>query len=84
MAANVLDFEPHMALFVPDHDPLLFYKRIVAIAQVSLESKGYLAIEIHEDLAAQSLALLQTDAFENPRIYRDLQGKERMILAQKA
>ena len=84
MAANVLDFEPHMALFVPDHDPLLFYKRIVAIAQVSLQSKGYLALEIHEDLAAQTLALLQTDAFENQRIYRDLQGKERMILAQKA
>jgi release factor glutamine methyltransferase len=84
MAANVLDFEPHMALFVPDHDPLLFYKRIVAIAHTSLHSKGYLALEIHEDLAAQTLALLQTDAFENPRIYRDLQGKERMILAQKA
>jgi release factor glutamine methyltransferase len=84
MAANVLNFEPHMALFVPDHDPLLFYKRIVAIAQVSLQSKGYLALEIHEDLAAQTLALLQTDAFKNPRIYRDLQGKERMILAQKA
>jgi release factor glutamine methyltransferase len=84
MAANVLDFEPHMALFVPDHDPLLFYKRIVAIAQVSLQSKGYLALEIHEDLAAQTLALLQTNAFKNQRIYRDLQGKERMILAQKA
>jgi release factor glutamine methyltransferase len=84
MAANVLDFEPHMALFVPDHDPLLFYKRIVAIAHTSLRSKGYLALEIHEDLAAQTLALLQTNAFENPRIYRDLQGKERMILAQKA
>jgi release factor glutamine methyltransferase len=84
MAANVLDFEPHIALFVPDHDPLLFYKRIVAIAHTSLRSKGYLALEIHEDLAAQTLALLQTDAFENPRIYRDLQGKERMILAQKA
>jgi release factor glutamine methyltransferase len=84
MAANVLDFEPHMALFVPDHNPLLFYKRIVAIAHASLQSKGYLALEIHEDLAAQTLALLQTDAFQNPRIYRDLQGKERMILAQKA
>lgn len=84
MAANVLDFEPHMALFVPDHDPLLFYKRIVAIAQVSLQSKGYLALEIHEDLAAQTLGLLQTDAFKNQSIYRDLQGKERMILAQKA
>ena len=84
MAANVLDFEPHMALFVPDHDPLLFYKRIVAIAHACLQSKGYLALEIHEDLAAQTLALLQTDAFQNPRIYRDLQGKERMILAQKA
>jgi release factor glutamine methyltransferase len=84
MAANVLDFEPHMALFVPDHDPLLFYKRIVAIAHASLQSGGYLALEIHEDLSAQTLALLQTAAFENPRIYRDLQGKERMILAQKA
>ena len=84
MAANVLDFEPHMALFVPDHDPLMFYKRIVAIANASLQSKGYLALEIHEDLAVQTIALITPEVFEKPRIYRDLQGKERMILAQKA
>ena len=84
MQANVLDFEPHMALFVPDNDPLLFYSRIIEIAQKSLNQEAYLALEIHEDFAAQTLALLQTDAFENARIYRDLQGKERMILAQKS
>jgi release factor glutamine methyltransferase len=84
MQSNVLDFEPHMALFVPDNDPLLFYRQIIKIAQTSLVVEGYLALEIHEDLAAQTLALLPTHAFKNQRIYRDLQGKERMILAQKA
>jgi len=84
MKANVLDYEPHMALFVPDHKPLLFYKKIVSIALIHLKSNGYLALEVHEDLATQTRALLEVGAFKNQIICKDLQGKERMILAQKA
>lgn len=83
MAPNVLDFEPHLALFVPDHDPLLFYKRIIAVALNNLQSGGFIALEIHENLAVQTMKLLHVKEFKNQGIYRDLQGKDRMILAQK-
>lgn len=84
MQANVLDFEPHMALFVPDNDPLMFYRQLVQIAQSSLVAEGYLALEIHEDFALETLALFEYRQFKNVQIHRDLQGKQRMILAQKA
>ena len=84
MQANVLDFEPHMALFVPDNDPLLFYRQISLIAHEALNSEAYLALEIHEKFALETKALLAGLGFKNVTIHRDLQGKERMILAQKA
>jgi release factor glutamine methyltransferase len=84
MQANVLDFEPHMALFVPDNDPLLFYRQISLIAHEALNSEAYLALEIHEKFALETKALLAAIGFKNVTIHRDLQGKERMILAQKA
>ncbi|MDP5066713.1 MAG: peptide chain release factor N(5)-glutamine methyltransferase [Crocinitomicaceae bacterium] len=84
MQANVLDFEPHMALFVPDNDPLLFYSRIIEIAQKSLNQEAYLALEIHEKFARETQALFAGLGFKNVTIHTDLQGKERMILAQKA
>lgn len=84
MQANVLDFEPHMALFVPDNDPLLFYRHSVEIAQKSLINGGCLALEIHENFAHETKALVEGGGFKNVTIHSDLQGKERMILAQKA
>jgi len=84
MQANVLDFEPHMALFVPDNDPLLFYKRIIQIAEKCLNTEAYLALEIHENFARETQALFAGLGFKNVTIHADLQGKERMILAQKA
>lgn len=83
MQATVLDFEPHMALFVPDNDPLLFYMHIVQIAQQFLCSEGYLALEIHENLALETKQLFETTVFKNVQIHADLQGKQRMLLAQK-
>lgn len=84
MQPNVLDFEPHMALFVPNNDPLLFYKHILQIAQNSLVAEGFLALEIHENFALETAGLFDERFFKNVRIHRDLQGKQRMILAQKA
>lgn len=84
MAPNVLDYEPHIALFVPNEDPLRFYKQIMIIAQDKLLKDGYLVLEIHENYAKETTALFSEACFKNVQIYCDLQGKERMILAQKA
>ncbi|MEN9968435.1 MAG: hypothetical protein RIR94_611 [Bacteroidota bacterium] len=84
MQPNVLNFEPHMALFVPDNDPLVFYKQIIEIAQNCLLAEGFLALEIHENFALETQALFEGAQFKNVQIHRDLQGKQRMILAQKA
>ena len=63
---------------------ILFYKKIVSIALIHLKSKGYLALEVHENFAKETAALLSGASFRKVQIYCDLQGKERMILAQKA
>ena len=84
MQANVLEHEPHMALFVPDQTPLLFYEQLARLALSNLQSKGIIALEVHENLAQQTLSLFAPEHFSRREIHRDLQGKERMILAQKA
>lgn len=84
MQANVLDFEPHLALFVPDQDPLLFYKQLATLAESNLSTEGWIALELHEDYALPTKFLFETPHFKNQAIYLDLQGKNRMLLAQKA
>jgi len=84
MQANVLQYEPHMALFVPDQAPLLFYERLQVLAKNQLAKGGWLALEIHEEFATPTQALFETPDYINLEIYRDLQGKNRMLLAQKA
>jgi len=84
MQANVLQYEPHMALFVPDQAPLLFYERLQVLAKNHLAKGGWLALEIHEEFATPTQALFETPDYINLEIYRDLQGKNRMLLAQKA
>ena len=82
--ANVLDHEPHMALFVPDQTPLLFYEQLAQIAFSNLKPNGIMVLEVHENLAQQTLSLFAPLQFSRKEIHRDLQGKERMILVQKA
>ena len=82
--ANVLDHEPHMALFVPDQTPLLFYEQLAQIAFSNLKPNGIMVLEVHENLAQQTLSLFAPLQFSRREIHRDLQGKERMILVQKA
>lgn len=84
MQANVLDHEPHMALFVPDQTPLLFYEQLAQIAFSNLQPNGIMVLEVHENLAQQTLSLFTPLQFSRREIHRDLQGKERMILVQKA
>lgn len=82
MAANVLNFEPHLALFVNDNDPLVFYKEIALYALNSLEQNGLLAFELHENLAQKTADFCTNIGFSYVEIFEDLQGKQRMLLAR--
>ncbi len=84
MSANVLGFEPGLALFVPDSTPLLFYDRIASLALESLMPGGTLYFEIHEDYGKDIIALLQSKGFTEVVLKKDLQGKDRMTKATKA
>lgn len=80
MAANVLDYDPAMALFVPDDDPLRFYRAIGAFAAGHLAPQGILMLEINEALAAETCALLQSQGFST-EVHEDFRGKPRMVTA---
>ncbi|MBQ8704116.1 MAG: peptide chain release factor N(5)-glutamine methyltransferase [Bacteroidales bacterium] len=80
MQPNVLDYDPALALFVPDDDPLRFYKAIAAIAQRHLTKDGLLVVEINEALADETSALLAERGFQ-PAIHVDFRGKPRWISA---
>lgn len=80
---NVLDFEPHLALFVSDKDPLKFYKAIVTFAENHLKSNGQLYFEINQYLGEATLNLLQNEAFQNSKIIKDINANDRFISATK-
>lgn len=77
MLSNVLDFEPHQALFVDDTDPLLFYKAILDFAQTTLTEGGQCYLEINEHLGREMTLLLKEKKFSEIRIVNDLHGKNR-------
>lgn len=82
MQANVLDFEPSQALFVPDELPLLFYEKITAIAQHSLKLGGKLYFEINEKFGNEVVHLLcSSKGFDKIKLIRDLQGRDRIVSA---
>ncbi len=80
MADNVLEYDPAVALFVPDNDPLRFYRAIAAIAKQHLASQGMLVVEINEALANETCALLRGQGFI-PSIHIDFRGKQRWVSA---
>ncbi|MBR1549490.1 MAG: peptide chain release factor N(5)-glutamine methyltransferase [Bacteroidales bacterium] len=80
MHRNVLDYEPGLALFVPDDDPLRFYRAIARIAQRHLAPDGLLALEINEALASDTCTLLLRHGFD-PTVHRDFRGRDRMVTA---
>ena len=83
MNRNVLDYEPHLALFVPDGDPLMFYRHIAGFATKHLRTGGKLYLEINEALGNETAALLEKQGYR-PIIHKDSFGKDRMIEASKS
>lgn len=81
MHRNVLEHEPGLALFVPNNDPLLFYRVIAQKAKMVLNPKGLLYFEIHESFGAEVKALLQSEGYSGVIVQQDLQGKDRMVRA---
>ncbi len=83
MHANVLDFEPEMALFIDDADPFIFYNAIAKEAFGLLVDNGWLYFEIHEDFEAEMIESLKNQSFVNIELRKDLQGRSRMIRGQR-
>ncbi len=83
MQDNVLKYEPHLALFVPDNDALVFYKAIADFAEKKLKPGGWLYFEINQNLGESTLNLLKQKGFEKPELRKDLFGNYRMIKCQK-
>jgi release factor glutamine methyltransferase len=81
MHANVTDFEPHSALFVPEDDPLIFYRAIADFALESLADGGLLFFEINESLAKETIELLESKGFKNVEVRQDMSGRDRMVRA---
>jgi release factor glutamine methyltransferase len=76
---NVLDFEPHLALFVDDYDALLFYRKIAQLALKSLSPNGKLFFEINQYLGEETVELLTKLGFKNIELRKDFVGNDRMI-----
>jgi len=83
MLANVLDNEPHSALFVPNNNPLLFYKKIADLAFTSLPKNGLLFFEINERFGNEIIVMLSAIGFVDIELKKDLNDKDRMIKAKK-
>ena len=79
MHTNVTDFEPHSALFVPEDDPLIFYKAIADFALTHLKASGLLFLEINESLGNETVELLQAKGFSGIELRKDMSGRDRMI-----
>lgn len=82
MRRNVLDFEPSLALFVPDEDALLFYRHIALFGQTHLSKNGSVFLEINESLGREVVQLFTEQGFDC-EARKDLQGKDRMVKAVK-
>lgn len=80
---NVKQYEPELALFVSDEDPLIFYKKIAQLAGQSLVSGGYLFFEINQYLGVETLAVIDSVQFDTPELKKDFRENDRMIRARK-
>jgi release factor glutamine methyltransferase len=83
MKANVLKYEPHLALFVNDHDPLLFYRAIAKNGFAALLRNGKVVVEINERFGKQVGDIFKESGFKNVQIIKDLQNKDRIVIAFK-
>lgn len=81
MERNVLDYEPHNALFVPDTDPLIFYRAIASYAMSHLSAGGWLCLEINQAYPDEMEKLLSSFGFKDVTIQKDQYGKDRIAYA---
>lgn len=79
MRANVLEHEPHLALFVSDDDPLIFYRAIADWALAVLKPGGYCIVEINEALGPETAAIYEAAGFTEVRIVKDLSDRDRFV-----
>lgn len=82
MHANVLEYEPHTALFVADNNPLLFYNRIADVAIQLLTDGGKLYFEINRAKGQETIKMLENKKFSEIRLIKDISGNDRMVRAQ--
>ncbi|MDR6193523.1 peptide chain release factor N(5)-glutamine methyltransferase [Siphonobacter sp. SORGH_AS_0500] len=82
MSAHVLEHEPHLALFVEDNDPLIFYRAIAQYAFSHLTSKGFCAVEINQALGLETVEEFKKAGFSNVELRQDLSGRDRMVMAR--
>ena len=80
MRSNVLDYEPHLALFVSDDDPLLFYRAVAGWALLMLKPGGYGIVEINEALAPETEDIFRDLGFTNVRTIKDLHDRDRFVI----
>lgn len=83
MERNVLDWEPSLALFVPDTDPLRFYRRIAELGREMLVAGGRLYFEINRAFGEATVAMLCEQGYANARILKDISGNDRFVLAER-
>lgn len=79
MEENVLLYEPHLALFVQDDDPLLFYRAILSKAMHALNPEGMVAVEINERYGPEVTRLFHEHRFSSTAIHMDISGKDRIV-----
>ena len=83
MRDNVLNWEPHNALFVSDNDPLIFYRNILEFAKTHLNENGEIWFEINEYLGKEMTDLCKEYGFSDIQIFKDFRGKERIVKVNK-
>ena len=83
MTKQVLNHEPHLALFISNNDPLQFYKAIVKFSEFHLRRGGTLWFETHMDYANDVAIFLRENDYENVFVLKDFQGKDRIVTAKK-
>jgi release factor glutamine methyltransferase len=81
MHNNVVQYEPHTALFVPDDNAMLFYKAIADFSAAHLSENGCIYTEIHEALGEEVVQVFKEAGFKNVTLKKDMQGKDRMVKA---
>ena len=79
MRSNVLEHEPHLALFVSDDDPLIFYMAIADWALALLKKDGYCIVEINEALGPETAAIYEAAGFTDVQIVKDLSDRDRFV-----